>query len=84
MFCASLDSEKIHLAESLMEIEGLKWHKSGDSPNAIKDAINDIANGCVKIRREYFGCKNYDRWTCQRNDFEYGYGPRHGSVVFRG
>lgn len=83
LHCASLDPEKIHLAESLIRIEGLKWRKSGDCPNAIKDAINDIVDGCVKIRREYFGCKNYDRWTCQRNDSQYGYGPRHGSIVFR-
>lgn len=52
----------------------------------VEDAINWFGG----IRRPYIGCltdqfygvKNYDGFYHQRTDCEYGYGPRHGSIVF--
>lgn len=49
----------------------------------VRDAINDIANGCIKLRKEYLGTKDYAHWSDQRIACHYGYGPSHGSVVFR-
>jgi len=50
--------------------------------NLLQDAIDDIATAKGAMRREYFGLKDYDRWDHQRCDCEYGYGPRHGNIVF--
>lgn len=49
---------------------------------ALADAKADLAGGGDKIGRCYFGVKNYDGFGDQRNDSEYGMGPRHGSIVF--
>jgi len=50
--------------------------------NLLQSAIDDIATAKDAMRREYFGLKNYEHWSHQRSDHEYGYGPRHGSTVF--
>lgn len=46
-------------------------------------AVNDLASAKDEMKRHYFGLKDYDRWSHQREDHEYGSGPRHGSIVFR-
>jgi len=48
----------------------------------IEDAIKDFYNGCERLKRNYFGIKNYAHFGDQRCDCEYGYGPRHGYIVF--
>lgn len=37
----------------------------------------------LDLWRYYFGTKSYDGWHGQREDHAYGYGPRHGSTIFR-
>lgn len=46
-----------------------------------RDAMSDLASEAPRLLREYFGCKDYDRWSGQREDHEYGMGPRHGYIV---
>lgn len=41
-----------------------------------------MAEGGGNLRRKFFGTKDYDRWSDQRCDCAYGYGPRHGTIVF--
>jgi len=45
-------------------------------------AIQDLANDCLWLRDGYFGIKDYDRWRGQVFNGNYGYGPKHGYVVF--
>ena len=75
-----LDSEKVAIAETVIYVSGEFGY--GDDFSAVRSAISDIADGCKKLRREYFGTKNYDRFHHQGSNHSYGYGPRHGSIVF--
>jgi hypothetical protein len=76
------DIEKVKVAESIFEVKGLRRIGNGDAISKINEAIKDITAGFVKIRKQYFGCKDYECFSCQGSDHEYGYGPRHGSTVF--
>lgn len=50
---------------------------------AIEDAISEIIkNGNKALLEEYIGVKNYAGFGDQRKDHKYGYGPRHGHIVF--
>lgn len=49
----------------------------------VNAAIDDLATAKDLLKREYFGLKNYDRFSNQRTDCEYGMGPRHGHITFR-
>jgi hypothetical protein len=79
----NIDIDKVKTATALVYVSGLKWVGCGDTIDAIDDAIADAVIGFAKLRKEFIGCKNYDRFTCQRSDHPYGYGPKHGSIVFR-
>jgi hypothetical protein len=69
------------LARKLIWQEGAC--NSGQRGDAVRDAMSEIAAGGGRLQKEYFGTKDYDRWYDQREDHAYGYGPRHGSMVFR-
>lgn len=76
-----LSSEQIDAAEKLVLVSG---RMEGESQEAIvRDAVRDIATGPTVLRTRYMGAKDYARWRGQRTDSEYGYGPRHGLVIFR-
>lgn len=77
-----IDVEKIQAARQIIRMVG-RFADVGDRRTMVSDAMTDIAKGGDKIRTRYFGCKDYDRWSSQREDHPYGYGPRHGSIVFR-
>lgn len=49
----------------------------------IETAIGHLRLGGSILRRTYVGLKQYDRWSAQEVQCEYGYGPSHGSVWFR-
>lgn len=52
--------------------------------SVIEEAIAAIqANPGEALQKRYFGVKNYASFGDQREDHEYGMGPRHGSIVFR-
>lgn len=46
------------------------------------DAIKDVAAGAPRLRERYFGRKFYEAFD-QREDHKYGFGPKHGTIVFR-
>lgn len=93
-----LDIEKIRNAESIIAIRGRMGERKnyegkligmgiGDDLAAVEQAIKWMAcsyqpTSYTDLNSVYFGCKDYDRWTHQREDCQYGYGPRHGSIVF--
>ena len=84
-----LDLEKVRLAKTLVYVNGSYDRAGEDRKSVIHDAIRQLATG-EPIRQfygdlwsHYFGTKNYDRWSGQRSDHQYGYGPGHGSIVFR-
>ncbi|OAT32031.1 hypothetical protein M975_1923 [Buttiauxella brennerae ATCC 51605] len=60
-----------------------KSENNSKRKECVTDAISDLASGCERLKTRYFGTKNYDRWSDQREDHEYGYGPRHGCMVFK-
>jgi len=83
-----LDSDKIDAAMRVLDIRGTYAKGGADAHSVIADAIKQLATGApIRVTysdlwRTYFGTKNYDAWSGQRCDSEYGYGPRHGSIVF--
>lgn len=94
VLAAGLDLDQIRTAEEVLTIRG-NWayceavnDQYHDEENqqvgrgVVRDAINDIANGCGKLKKKAIGFKIYSGFGPQRCDCEYGYGPRHGSVVF--
>ena len=85
---SGIDHEKVDLAKTVVFASDYgKGGKNRDS--CIADAIRQLATG-EPIRPTYgdlfvvfFGTKNYQGWIDQRSDCKYGYGPGHGSTVFR-
>ena len=63
---------------------GLQYahNRIGEADTARVDAVAAVAAGGRGLIDRYIGCKNYDRWVCQRSDHPYGMGPAHGHVVF--
>lgn len=50
----------------------------------IEEAIAIIQkNPSEALKTRYLGIKNYASFGDQREDHEYGYGPKHGTIVFR-
>lgn len=47
----------------------------------VNDAIADIVRGAPRLRTEFFGKKDYDRFYGQRADCRYGMGPSHGHTI---
>lgn len=77
-----LDVERIKRAEAVIEVRGAYSKAGKDRAHALQSAIDDLANGAVKIKKAYFGTKDYAHWHGQFVDCAYGYGPSHGSVIF--
>lgn len=73
----------INIAKEVLRVEGINRYGEGETREMTEKAIQDILDGFKRLDREYFGCKDYDRWSCQGVTCEYGYAPRHGSIVFR-
>ena len=89
---AGFDPDRIAAGRSVLRIEGQVTqvrHGSHSDQNrsevrteAVEDAKRDVASGGTTIRKTYFGVKNYGGFGDQREDHKYGFGPRHGSIVF--
>ena len=77
-----INSNRIDNAKRFIYIEGLKNFGHGETRPCVNELISDIVNDNYKILKEYYGCKNYDGFICQRSDHRYGYGPTHGYIVF--
>lgn len=81
LLLADLDLGKIELADGLLDIRG-DITNSCEGEVIAELAAADVAKGCPVLKTKYIGNKRYDGFY-QRNDCEYGYGPRHGSIVER-
>jgi hypothetical protein len=83
-----LDMGKITLAKTIVYVRGSYGRAGEDRASVIGDAIKQLATGEPNravygdLWCEYFGTKNYDRWSGQRCDCPYGMGPSHGSICF--
>jgi len=74
-----VNMDRVVLAEkNFVFSEGFKRF----NPSVIHKAIDDIASGEDKLRKEYFGIKDYDRFRNQEISCSYGCVPAHGFVVF--
>lgn len=84
-----IDMDMVEIAKGVVFIRGTYAKAGQDRAGALHDAIKQMATG-TPIREHYgdlwrvaFGTKSYDAWHGQRCDCEYGYGPRHGSIIFQ-
>jgi len=82
-----VDLDLVTRAERTIRVSGLGTPLAGDDEACIGDAIywlsHDKPRGYRQsLRKHYYGTKNYDGWLHERSDHDYGYGPRHGSIVF--
>ena len=74
----TIDIERVKRAAKDIHVEGRPCEK------LIAVAIAAIqADGSAAMRSQYFGIKNYASFGDQREDHQYGMGPRHGNIVFR-
>lgn len=73
-----LNADKINIAKNILYLYMPRRAYS----DLIYLAIKDLASGCNLMKHKYFGAKDYNRWSGQREDHEYGYGPKHGNTVF--
>lgn len=78
---AGLDEDLLNLGMSVVSFGDVK--NNSERRGCVADAINDLATGGKSLSGKYFGTKDYAHWSNQREDHQYGYGPRHGSIVFR-
>jgi hypothetical protein len=80
------DLDRIALAERTIYVSG-QYAKAGEARDGVvRDAIAQIATGEKQGYRglwlEAFNTKDYAHWHGQRSDHEYGFGPKHGSIIF--
>lgn len=79
---AGLNDELILLAEHIIYVSG-DFASAGDEKNwAVNKAIAELTAGGGLLFREYVGTKNYAHWHGQGASHPYGYGPKHGSMIF--
>lgn len=78
-----LDEEKIRLAEHVMHVGGSYANAGSERGYALSNAKAEILNGGGSLKHRFQGTKSYDRWHGQWIDCQYGFGPKHGSVIFR-
>jgi len=82
LMCEDIDDDLVTVAERILWIEGAYSKGGVERQSVIDDAVYDIVNQNERLRTERFATKNYDCWVGQRSDARYGYGPRHGHIVF--
>jgi hypothetical protein len=72
-------------ARSIVAIEWDKKVTTGDVVQCFYDAVEFFRSPppVGALRSVYYGVKSYDRWPSQREDHQYGFGPKHGSIWFR-
>ena len=79
---AGMDNAKLDLAATVLRVTG----DLGDSKQraeAVESAIMLIAGSEKPMFERYVGVKIYSGFGDQREDHVYGYGPKHGRIVFR-
>lgn len=90
LLAAGVDAERIEHGLHVIYVHGdyskpvtgRGYTESDRRSTLVADAKADLAHGAPKLKRGYFGVKNYSGFGDQREDHDYGLGPRHGSIVF--
>lgn len=82
LLAGGVDLERLNHGQHVIYIHGDYRKVGGESAGCIPDAKADLVAGAPRLKRQYFGTKDYDRFRGQRTDCEYGMGPRHGHIVF--
>lgn len=82
LLMANFDLSKIDTAKKAMYIRGFWYADYNEAKAAILEAIQKVVSESEYLTKNYIGCKNYEGFVCQREDHKYGYGPRHGHIVF--
>lgn len=77
-----LDEAKIDHAEHVLYVMGSYADAGSERAVAMENAKAAILAGGGTLFQEYQGTKSYDRWHGQWIACDYGYGPKHGSVIF--
>lgn len=83
MLSKQLQMDKLLLAENVMVVQGNFARAGSDRLEQREAAIHDLVNGTPVLRERYIATKDYAHWHGQGVDCEYGYGPKHGDVIFR-
>jgi hypothetical protein len=82
---SGIDADKVRTARSILYLNG-KFASSAQRRGVVQDAIDWLATGEKRtyhtLQSGYFGVKNYSGFGDQREDHEYGFGPKHGTIVF--
>lgn len=78
----NVNSERVDNAKRFIHVKGFEHYGSGETVMCVNDCIESLLTNPDRIKKEYFGCKNYSGFICQRSDHRYGYDPSHGSIVF--
>lgn len=79
LLLADLNLNYIKIAEEILSIQG-NVSNVCENQKLTDLAVNDILAGCPHMKKEFYGNKKYDGYY-QRTDCQYGYGPKHGSIV---
>jgi hypothetical protein len=78
----NIDIDRCRRAMVGLDISGV--FPGGEAASAVEDAIRDInADGAIALAQQYIGVKVYAGFGPQRSDRPYGYGPSHGTIVFK-
>lgn len=77
-----LDQSAIARAEAVLFVAGSYAKAGEDRASARSDAIRAIVAGGGDMWDSCIGTKSYAGWHGQRCDCGYGFGPRHGSIIF--
>jgi len=91
LLAGGIDLERLRRGLQVVVVRGDLSEKNGTYPDQVRiggrtslveEAKRDLASGAPHMRKQYFGIKNYAHFGDQREDHQYGYGPKHGDIVF--
>jgi hypothetical protein len=77
-----LDIDKMIIGKRIIDISDKYDKNNTHHKKLISLACEDLVSENIKMKREYFGIKDYSGYYNQRCDCKYGYGPRHGHITF--
>lgn len=76
-----IDWIKFNIGQKQFQVKGIA--STENRKKLVEEAIGLIQkNAEIALKKEFLGYKNYAQFSDQRCDCEYGYGPKHGTIVF--
>ena len=90
MLIKGIDLNRIDQALKILHVEGdptkpvhgSDQRREDTRTNAVSHAKSLLASNPEALKKVYIGIKNYAHFGDQREDHDYGMGPRHGDTVF--